>query len=119
MDRPTCLTSGLLVCTGKKCSRSKGFGALVALAGETSRSHEVPCQGVCKGPVVGLGIQGNVRWFAKVRGKKLRSRIREMVASGRVPTELRDRESVKRRGQVRGARRLHPLDVRRAAELGR
>ncbi|MCU1391246.1 MAG: hypothetical protein JWL72_4584 [Ilumatobacteraceae bacterium] len=119
MDRPTCLTSGLLVCTGKKCSRSKGFGALVTLAGATSRAHEVPCQGLCKGPVVGLGIDGDVRWFARVRGKKLRTRIGEMLATGRVPTKLRDRESVKRRGQVRGARRLHPLDVRRAAELDR
>ena len=119
MDRPTCLTSGLLVCTGKKCSRSKGFDALVLLAGSTSRAHEAPCQGLCKGPVVGLDVQGEVRWFAKVRGKKLRSRIQQLISTGRVPTQLRERESLKRRGQVRGGRRLHPLDARRAAELAR
>ena len=71
-DRPTCITAGLLVCTGKDCRGDKGFADIVTLAGDTPRAHEVPCQGLCNGPVVGLQIDGELRWFSKVRSAKLR-----------------------------------------------
>jgi len=117
MTRPTCLTSGLLVCTGKKCRRDKGFEAMVEMAGDTARAHEAPCQGLCNGPIVGLHVDGELRWFSHVRSKKMRSLVAKMIGNGHVPKKLRDREVRKHRGEVRGANRLHPLDRHRAAEI--
>ena len=119
MPRPTCITSGLLVCTGKKCRSDKGFAEIVDLAGATTRAHEAPCQGLCNGPIVGLHVDGELRWFAHVRTKKMRNLVTKMMEQGRVPNKLRGREVRKHRGDVRGAHRLHPLDKRRADELTR
>lgn len=117
MTRPTCLTSGLLVCTGKDCRGSKGFNEMVEMAGDSPRSHEAPCQGLCNGPVVGMQVDGELRWFSRLRSAKKRALVTKMLASAHVPGKLREREARKRRGIVRGQRRLHPLDQHRAHEL--
>ena len=111
------MTSGLLVCTHKDCRKATGWTDLVDEAATTRRAHEVPCQDLCKGPVVGYAIDGDVRWFAKVKSAKRRKLISTMVATGHVPDELRDREARKRRGVVRGQNRMHPLDPERAERL--
>ena len=111
------MTSGLLVCTHKDCRKATGWTDLVDEAATTRRAHEVPCQDVCKGPVVGYAIDGDVRWFAKVTSAKRRKLISTMVATGHVPDGLRDREARKRRGVVRGQNRMHPLDPERAEQL--
>jgi (2Fe-2S) ferredoxin len=116
-DRPTCVTAGLMVCTGKDCRKSKGWSDLVHLAASTVRAHEVPCQGLCKGPVVGLAIDGKVRWFGHVRSGSKRDLVTAMSNTGRVPDELGSRESRKRRGEMRGRGRMHPLDPHRAEAL--
>lgn len=115
--QPTCVTAGLLVCTGKDCRHAKGWDAMVDLAAGTPRAHEAPCQGVCKGPVIGFAINGTVRWFGRLKSAKQRSRVLAMATSGSVPKKLTDRESRSRRGRVRGAHRTHPLDVARAKQL--
>lgn len=114
---PTCVTAGVLVCTGKHCRKEKGFADLLATAAGTARAHEVPCQDVCKGPVGGCTIDGEVRWFAKLRKPKQQAALLRAFADGAVPDRLAKREQRKRRGQVRGARRMHPLDAPRAEEL--
>ncbi|MCU1395927.1 MAG: hypothetical protein JWM34_4355 [Ilumatobacteraceae bacterium] len=117
MARPTCITSGLLVCTGKKCRASAGFAEIIELAADTPRAHEVPCQGLCKGPVVGMHVDGDVRWFAKTGKPTMRALVQKMVDRDHVPRKLAKREDRKRRGNVRGAGRTHPLDARRAGEI--
>ena len=117
MSRPTCITSGLLVCTGKKCRHSKGFTKLVELAGARARAHEAPCQGLCNGPIVGLHVEGELRWFSRIRSKRTRFLVTKMIDAGQVPKPLRAREVRRHRGDVRGAHRLHPLDKRRASEI--
>jgi hypothetical protein len=117
MARPTCITSGLLVCTGKKCRRGKGFRAMVEMAGDAARAHETPCQGLCNGPIIGLQVEGELRWFSHIRSKKQRALVAKMAATDHIPKKLRGSEVRKHRGEVRGAQRPHPLDQRRATEI--
>lgn len=116
-NEPTCVTAGLLVCTGKDCRGDKGFVDMVTLAADAARSHEVPCQGLCNGPVVGMHVEGELRWFSKMRSAKRRALVDTMLHTGKVPRQLRDHEARKHRGEIRGSRRLHPLDHHRARTL--
>lgn len=99
------------MCTGKDCRRDSGFGAMLALARETPGACEVSCQSLCKAPVVGCRADGELRWFTKVRTPKRRRAVSQMLQTSRVPDRLRKRESRKRRGELRGSRRLRPLSA--------
>ena len=103
--------NGLLVCTGKDCRHDSGFGALVALARHTPGACEVPCQSLCKGPVIGCRADGELRWFTKVASPKRRRAVTQMLESGHVPARLRKRESRKRRGELRGGKRMKALSA--------
>lgn len=105
--------AGLLVCTGKDCRHDTGFGAIMAMARSVDGASEVPCQGLCNGPVVGYRIDGELRWFTKVRSPKGRAAVAKMLHSGRVPGRLRKRESRKRRGELRSSRRVRRLNAPR------
>ena len=104
-------TNGLLVCTGKHCRQDAGFAALVTLARGTPDACEVPCQSLCKGPVVGCRADGQLRWFTKVRSAKSRKAVMQMLQTGHVPERLRRRESRKRRGELQGRRRVRALSA--------
>ena len=105
--------AGLFVCTGKDCRHDTGFGALMEMARNVDGAVEVPCQGLCNGPVVGCPINGELRWFAKVRSPKGRAAVAKMLRSGRVPGRLRKRESRKRRGELRNIRRVRRVSAPR------
>ncbi|CAN5786671.1 hypothetical protein BH24ACT3_BH24ACT3_14440 [soil metagenome] len=58
------------------------------------------CQKICKGPVVGVRLDGRQEWFARVDKAKVRRRLRQTVAEGRpLSGGLRDRRSRKRSGK--------------------
>lgn len=100
---------GLLVCTGKDCRHDVGYRALITMARSKAGSLEVPCQGLCDGPVAGCQVDGEIRWFTKVRSPKRLAALAQLLRTGRVTERLRKRESRKRRGELRGSRRVQPL----------
>ena len=90
----------LLVCTGKDCRSAKGFDALRDMAADVSGAVGVPCQGICDGPVVGVRVHGEVRWFAEVRGGKARRQVKVAIDERDVAKGLRRLEVRGHRGKV-------------------
>jgi len=90
------------VCAGKDCRKRKvDRKKLRSAVAEVATEVRVGCQKVCKGPVVGVEVNGSVEWFAKVRGKKARRALVEFVDSGVLPRELKSRRDKKRSGKLR------------------
>jgi len=111
---PACLTAPptLLVCAGKDCRGDRGFAELVALARACGGAATVPCQGLCHGPIVGLRVRGEVRWFSRVRSGRMRAAALRSAARGTPTKRLREHEVRSRRGVVRGEKRLVALSSR-------
>lgn len=99
----------LIVCTGKDCSRARGFGATVTIAAAVPGSMSVPCQGICDGPVVGVRMGEKVRWYRRIRGQR-REALARLVTRGRGRKRLRSAEARRHRGRLRHAGRLRRLD---------
>lgn len=98
----------VVVCTGGDCRKAEGHDDVRALAARTDGATTVPCQDVCSGPVVGLERDGEIRWYSKIRGARLRTLAR--ILSGDAPRKaLRDREVRERRGKLRRPERRQPL----------
>jgi hypothetical protein len=98
----------LVLCVGGDCRRAKGAERLRALAERMPGSTLVPCQGVCAAPMVALERAGEVRWYGRVRGDRLRT-LEKVLASGRGRKRLRSSEIRKRRDVIRRAHRRSPL----------
>jgi hypothetical protein len=105
MSEPRCL----LVCVGKDCRSSAGFGALVDAASQVRGSCEVPCQDLCHGPIVGVRIGDGLRWFHRIRGKRLRKALVRSVEQGRIDDELRELEVRGHRDELRHRKKVRPL----------
>lgn len=61
----------------------------------------VRCQKVCKGPVVGVTVGGELHWLRRVAGADLRADLLKLLRKGRWPKALKRRRSRKRRGKLR------------------
>jgi hypothetical protein len=107
MSGPVCL----LVCTGKDCRRDAGFDEIVELAAEVGEVREVPCQDICKGPVVGIGIGDDVRWYTRVRKRRMRAAVLRSLRRGGFDGALADHEARKRRNEIRKAGTARKLRV--------
>lgn len=97
MAKPRVYVCGGDDCRKRKRARKKLRKALDAVALEVP----VKCQNVCKGPVVGLEVEGDLQWFASVRGKKARGAVLEYLERGKLGPELKDRRRKKRTGKLR------------------
>ena len=62
---------------------------------------EVRCQKICKGPVVGLELDGRIEWFSKMKSKSMRKHFVALVKSGELHASLASRRSRKRAGRFR------------------
>jgi hypothetical protein len=102
----------LLVCTGGDCRRAPGFDEVMLLARVSEGASTVACQGVCKGPVVGVERDGELRWYAKVRGDQ-QVALARLVRSGRGRGALRALEIRKRRGRLKRPSKRRPIDPAR------
>lgn len=101
----------LLVCVGGDCRGAKGFDEVMLIARATDGASTVACQGVCKGPVVGVERDGELRWYAKVRGDRRRALAR-LVRTGTGRRALRSAEVRKRRGRLKRPGRRRAIDPR-------
>jgi hypothetical protein len=74
-------------------------------AGLAQHGEVVPvqCQKICKGPVLGLEIDGQLEWFSKLDDKKSRRHLTLLLESGELKNRLKRRISTKRRCKMRGS----------------
>ncbi|HUP76891.1 MAG TPA: hypothetical protein VM282_27910 [Acidimicrobiales bacterium] len=101
----------IIVCIGGDCGRSKGHHKLLDLAATVPGSATVPCQGICKGPVVGVRMRGGIRWYKRVRGER-RGALARFVRTGSGRKALRSAEARRRRDIIRHRGKLRPLVVK-------
>jgi len=89
------------LCRGSDCRKHSDSEKLGELLDEEGVSwSRVRCQKVCKAPVVGVETDGTVEWFAKVRGKEGRRRLRKLL-QGKKAKGLKGNRVQKRSGKLR------------------
>ncbi len=88
-------------CTGSDCRKRKSGQVLRESLSGKAEVCEVRCQKVCKGPVVGLELDGRVEWFSKMKSKSMRKRLVALVTAGELPANLAVRRVRKRSGHFR------------------
>lgn len=93
----------LLLCTGSHCRKALTKHGLLqqtvsALPVEVTR---VGCQKICRGPVVGVRIDGRWEWFEKMGSRKAVDALAELVERNTLRKRLDKRRSRKRSGRVR------------------
>ena len=93
----------LLLCTGRHCRRALDEEGRVvqALAGLPVRVQRVPCQKVCRGPVVGVRVAGEWQWFERMNSAKALRALSQLLEEGCVPQPLRKRQNRRRSGRRR------------------
>ena len=109
---PACL----LVCLDDDCKKSTGYHQLLTAARRVDGAIGVQCQGICHGPVAGVTVKGEVRWFEKIRDSKRRRQVIDATKNGHLAHALTDHEDRARRGKVKARRKAVSLrDGRRVA----
>jgi hypothetical protein len=98
-----------VICVGKDCRTATGFDELRAAAGRLEGVEQVPCQDLCHGPIVGLRIDGELRWYHRIRKHKHRTALVRAVSDGHFIGALRDFEVRKRRNLIRHAAKVRRL----------
>ena len=90
------------LCTSGDCRGAKGHKKLrAALADAGVSVREVGCQDICKGPVAGLKIDQELRWYKRLRGWRLRRALLGSIGQGAPTRKLKEQEAKKRRGKLR------------------
>jgi (2Fe-2S) ferredoxin len=90
------------VCKGSHCSKCKDErAALLATLESAAKVREVGCQKMCKGPVVGVEVDGCLEWFADLGSGKARRGLDKLIDQGRLSKALAKRQVAKRSGQRR------------------
>ena len=93
--------NAVYVCYGKDCrKRRKDLSELRAVL-EGFDVRPVRCQDICKGPVVGVERDGDLRWFKRIRGPKALTALVRWIAAGRRKPRLWKLHVKKRRGRKR------------------
>jgi hypothetical protein len=87
------------LCRNKDCRKRKGFVELEEALGALARP--VPCQKICKGPVVGFEVDGRLQWFRKIGKRRWREAVLRALRTGEVSKELWARRVKKRAGKLR------------------
>ena len=93
----------ILVCTGSHCRRrlARSAGMAEALAGLGVEVERVGCQKVCKGPVLGVRVDGEWQWFRRMDSRKALAALRELIEAGKLEKRLRKRRDPRRAGKRR------------------
>jgi (2Fe-2S) ferredoxin len=86
------------LCDGKKCAAKGGHHALHEALEPIARIHAMRCQGICRGPVVALKVDGVMEWFERVNKTKARQRLVELLRTGAMSKTLAKRRLAKRSG---------------------
>ena len=91
----------MYLCRGSDCRKDKlRHSVLEAYVGKLPIVR-VPCQKICKAPIVGVDLGDGPRWFMKMNSSKALSALKAFIASGVLESSLKKRESRKRKGHLR------------------
>ena len=102
------VTSPVYVCTGSDCrKRAKGLRSITEQLGDVEICA-VKCQKICKGPVIGVEVQGRLVWFSKLKDTKLQKQFMHLIQTGELKKRLRSRISLHRTAKLRGHRMVKP-----------
>ena len=88
-------------CTGSDCRKRKSGLALREALANKVEVCDVRCQKICKGPVVGLELDGRMEWFSKLKSKSMRKRFVSLITDSELHPSLLSRRSRKRSGRFR------------------
>jgi (2Fe-2S) ferredoxin len=89
------------VCRGKHCSeRRKQRQRLTAALSDSAKVVECGCMKICKGPVVGVAVDGELAWFRAIDSDKAIARLRKLVRKGKLTPALAKRRVDQRTGQA-------------------
>ena len=93
----------ILVCSGSHCRKALQRDDRVeeTLSRLPIVVERVRCQKVCKGPVVGLSIDGTWQWFRRMDSRKAMRALAELVEDGTIAKPLLNRLDRKRAGKLR------------------
>lgn len=107
----------VLLCTGKDCRRLDSYRKLRTSLEESGiRLEEVPCLGVCDGPVAAVARESELRIAVRLRGKAKRNKVVQGVTT--TPRKLKAvtaKGKKAKRAKKRAVRRLERLDERKAS----
>ena len=107
----------VLLCSGKDCRRVDDFGKLrKQLKATDVRLEEVPCLGVCDGPVAAVANESEVRIVIRLRGKAKRKKVVQVITER--PKKLKAvaaKGKKAKRAKKRAVRRLERLEDRKAS----
>lgn len=96
-DRP------IYICRGKDCrKKKKAFRALTEKLSDHGEVIEVRCQKICKGPVAGLELDGQLEWFAKLNDEGSQGALVRLLEAGELKKRLKALVVKKRRAKLRG-----------------
>lgn len=92
----------LLICRGSDCRKRRAERRAIESAVDKRMSVTyVGCQKICRGPVVGLYVDGVLEWFKEVATDKARAALRVAATGGALEKPLRKRHIKKRSGKLR------------------
>jgi hypothetical protein len=90
------------VCYGSDCMASKqALRELERAVEPVADIKPVKCQKICKGPVVGVEIDGTLEWFSRVDKDKPRRRLVTFLETGELKKSLAKRHVSGRSGKRR------------------
>ncbi len=90
------------VCRGSDCRKKRAKrAALIDELELHAEVCEVRCQKICRGPVFGLELDGELQWFSGNTGSKERKQAAQLVTNGKVARSLAKRRSKRRAGKMR------------------
>lgn len=89
------------VCRGKDCRKHSGTRKICEMLDEAGvRYTVVRCQKICKAPVVGVKLDGQLSWYSKLRGREAREKLLQLIERNK-PKKLRSHRVKKRAGKLR------------------
>ena len=93
----------LLVCGGSHCRKMRARGGRFdRWVSRLSVDVEgVGCQKVCRGPVVGIDVDGTWQWFERMDSPKALRALEDLIEDDTIGKALRKRRSRKRAGKLR------------------
>jgi hypothetical protein len=97
----------VFLCLGSDCQkRKRRHTALAGAVRECATIEKVPCQKICKGPVVGVYVGGRLEWFQRVDSEKSRKRLVKFLTKEQMHKKLKKRRVKKRSGRLRTKARV-------------
>ena len=93
----------LLVCGGSHCRKKRArddrFDRWVSRLSVDVEG--VGCQKVCRGPVVGVAVDGDWQWFERMDSPKALRALEQLITDDTLGKPLRKRRNKKRAGRLR------------------